>query len=577
MNSVGRIVGINGNMVTVETDDFVTQNEVAYAVLDDKRLKSEVIRINGNRADLQVFESTNGLKVGDEVQFTGELLSVDLGPGILKSIYEGLQNPLHKIADTVGLFLDRGIYFSPLDEIVKWDFIPTVSVGSTVSAGDYIGYVYEGIYKHNICVQFGLNGRWTVEKIATKGLYTVKDEIAIIKSINTKKQIIVKMSQKWPVKVPIKCYKEKILPRKTLITQQRIIDTFFPIAIGGTFCTPGPFGAGKTVLQHALSQHAHVDIVVIAACGERAGEVVEILKEFPYIKDERTGRTLMERSVIICNTSSMPIAARESSVYTAITISEYYRQIGLNVLLLADSTSRWAQALREMSGRLEEIPGEEGFPAYLESRIAGFYERAGLVILNNGNLASITIGGAVSPAGGNFEEPVTQATLKVVGAFLGLSKDRAAARRFPSIHPLDSWSHYNSIVDNEKLNFVKNILIRGNEVNQMMNVVGEEGTSIDDFIIYLEGEFVDFVYLQQNIFDKVDGATNNERQIYMFDLIIDILKTEFKFDNKDLVRQFFMELRQIFVDLNYTPMESEKFYELENNIKNKIGEFCVSE
>ena len=380
------------------------------------------------------------------------------------------------------------------------------------------------------------------------------------------------MVQKWPVKIPITAYKEKMLPVNTLITQQRIIDTFFPVAVGGTFCTPGPFGAGKTVLQHALSQHAQADVVIIAACGERAGEVVEILREFPHLDDPRTGRTLMDRSIIICNTSSMPVAAREASVYTAITLAEYYRQMGLNCLLLADSTSRWAQALREMSGRLEEIPGEEAFPAYLESLIAGFYERAGLVKLNDGTSGSVTIGGAVSPAGGNFEEPVTQATLKVVGAFLGLSRERSDARRFPAIHPLDSWSHYQSIVNKTDIAKARMILRRGNEVNQMMKVIGEEGTHIDDFMLYLKSEFLDYVYLQQNTFDKIDGATDEDRQKYVFSKVTMVLNTTFSFKDKDLARRYFLELRQNFLDWNFSETGSDEFKQLESAIDAKVKE-----
>ena len=383
----------------------------------------------------------------------------------------------------------------------------------------------------------------------------------------------VTMVQEWPVKIPITCYKEKLLPTKPLITQQRIIDTFFPVAQGGTFCTPGPFGAGKTVLQHSISRYAEADVVIVAACGERAGEVVEILREFPHLEDPKTGKTLIDRSIIICNTSSMPVAAREASVYTAVTLAEYYRQMGLNCLLLADSTSRWAQALREMSGRLEEIPGEEAFPAYLESLIASFYERAGLVLLNDGTTrGSITIGGAVSPAGGNFEEPVTQATLKVVGAFLGLSRERSSARRFPAIHPLDSWSHYKSIVDEKELSFAREILRRGSEVNQMMKVIGEEGTHIDDFEIYLKSEFLDFVYLQQNTFDEVDAASSEERQKYVFSKVVGVLRTKFKFDGKDEARRFFLELRLTFTDWNYLPFESEKFRKQEEIIAAKIKE-----
>ncbi len=570
-NNTGTIVGVNGNMLTVEFDTFVTQNEVAYAITGEERLKCEVIRIRGKLADLQVFEATGGLKVGDKVEFTDELLSVELGPGLLTRVFDGLQNPLNDLAEVSGFFLQRGLYLPALDYEAKWDFIPMVEVGAKINAGDYLGYVTEGIFKHYTMAPFGLKEECEVTEITAAGSYTISEKMALLK---TKKgeEITVTMVQNWPVKIPISTYKEKILPQKTMITQQRTIDTFFPVAVGGTFCTPGPFGAGKTVLQHALSQHAEADVVVVAACGERAGEVVEILREFPELEDPRTGRTLMERSIIICNTSSMPVAAREASVYTAVTLCEYYRQMGLNALLLADSTSRWAQALREMSGRLEEIPGEEAFPAYLESVIAAFYERAGLVKLNSGELGSVTIGGAVSPAGGNFEEPVTQATLKVVGAFLGLSRERSDARRFPAIHPLESWSHYPSIVSDEAIAKARQCLLRGSEVNQMMKVIGEEGTNIDDFIIYLKSEFLDYVYLQQNTFDDVDGATSEERQQYTFDKVISILDTQFNFTDKEKTRRYFLELRQLFINWNYAASDSNEFKELEVAIDAKLKE-----
>ncbi len=571
--NTGQIVGINGNMITVKFDTFVTQNEVAYAVIGDKKLKCEVIRIRGANADLQVFESTNGLKIHDMVEFTDELLSVELGPGLLTMVYDGLQNPLDRLAERTGFFLERGLYMPPLDEVKKWDFTSIVKVGDSINAGTYVGRVPEGIYTHYICAPFDLKGTWTVESIIANGSYNIREKIAVITSETGDKKEVT-MTQRWPVKIPITCYMEKVSPEKTLITQNRIIDTFFPVAVGGTFCTPGPFGAGKTVLQHSISQYAQTDIVIICACGERAGEVVEILKEYPQLEDPRTGRTLMERSVIICNTSSMPVAAREASVYTAVTLAEYYRQMGLNTLLLADSTSRWAQAMREMSGRLEEIPGEEGFPAYLESLVASFYERAGLVKLNNGSLGSVTIGGAVSPAGGNFEEPVTQATLKVIGAFLGLSRQRAEARRFPSIHPLESWSHYKSIVDEKMIEKARQTLRKGNEVNQMMSVVGEEGTSIDDYTIYLKSEFLDSVYLQQNTFDAIDGASDEERQKHVFTRVINILDARFNFKDKEEARKFFVELRQIFIDWNYMKFKCDKFQYHENSINSKLKEFA---
>ncbi len=569
--STGKIVGVNGNMLTVEFETSVTQNEVAYALLGDNRLKSEVIRVRGNRADLQVFEDTRGLRIGDKIEFTGQLLSVELGPGLLTKVYDGLQNPLNALAEKSGFFLQRGVYLPALENDVRWDFTPLAKIGDQVRAGDWLGWVPEGIFKHYIMAPFNLQETWEVVKASPAGSYTIREVMFQLK--NEKGDLRdVTMVQSWPVKIPINAYREKLLPEDTLITQTRSIDTFFPVAVGGTFCTPGPFGAGKTVLQHALSRFAEADIVIIAACGERAGEVVEILREFPHLSDPRTGKTLMDRSIIICNTSSMPVAAREASVYTAVTLAEYYRQMGMKCLLLADSTSRWAQALREMSGRLEEIPGEEAFPAYLESLIAGFYERAGLVKLNNGDVGSVTIGGSVSPAGGNFEEPVTQSTLKVVGAFLGLSRERSDARRYPAIQPLDSWSKYKSVADLEKLTFARSTLRRGNEVNQMMKVIGEEGTNINDFVIYLKSEFLDYVYLQQNTFDKVDGACDKERQVYMFDKVYGILKTKFGFDNKDQARRFFLELRQMFIDWNYAAFKSEDFGRLESAVDEKLKE-----
>lgn len=568
---MGRIVGVNGNLLTVEFDSSVTQNEVAYAIVGDSRLKSEVIRVRGSRADLQVFESSAGLKVGDDVEFTDALLSVKLGPGLLKQVYDGLQNPLEKLAEAAGFFLKRGLYMDPLDYESTWAFTPTAKVGDKVAASDKIGWVPEGIFQHSIMVPFAFKDTWEITEIAPAGTYKLTDTMAKVKNSKGEERVIT-MVQEWPVKIPISCYKEKLMPTEPMITQMRTIDTFFPVAKGGTFCTPGPFGAGKTVLQHSISRNAEADVVIIAACGERAGEVVEILREFPHLEDPRTGKPLIDRSIIICNTSSMPVAAREASVYTAVTLAEYYRQMGLNVLLLADSTSRWAQALREMSGRLEEIPGEEAFPAYLESLIASFYERAGLVVLNDGSKGSITIGGAVSPAGGNFEEPVTQATLKVVGAFLGLSRERSSARRYPAIHPLDSWSHYKSIVDEREIKRAREILRRGNEINQMMKVVGEEGTHIGDFVIYLKSEFLDFVYLQQNTFDEIDAACSAERQRYVFRKVVGVLNDEFKFDDKDAARRFFLELRQMFTDWNYSPFNSDKFKKGEEAIAAKIKE-----
>jgi len=569
--NVGKITGINGNLLRVAFSSPVSQNEVGYARVGNLGLKAEVIRIRGTTAELQVFEDTSDLKVGDAVEFAGELLSVELGPGLLGSIYDGLQNPLPQLAEQSGFFLQRGQYLQALDRARRWDFAPAVKPGASVQAADTLGVVPEGIFKHRIMVPFRLAGTLTVESVAPAGSYGVDHVVAQLKDARGQVHEV-KMVQRWPVKLAIKAYAERLRPTEPLTTKVRIVDTFFPVARGGTYCIPGPFGAGKTVLQQITSRYADVDVVIIAACGERAGEVVETLREFPHLQDPRTGKSLMERTLIICNTSSMPVAAREASVYTAVTIAEYYRQMGLNVLLLADSTSRWAQALREVSGRLEEIPGEEAFPAYLESVIAAFYERGGVVKLRDGSMGSVTIGGSVSPAGGNFEEPVTQSTLKVVGAFHGLSRERSDARRFPAIQPLESWSKYGGIVPEEQVAFARGMLRRGNEVNQMMKVVGEEGTSMVDFVTYLKGEYLDAVYLQQDAYHEVDAATSAERQQYVFAYIYKILQTATRFTEKEAARQFFQRLTQVTKDWNRVNQGTPEFRELEQRITAMITE-----
>ena len=561
----GKVVSINGNLVSVEFDGNVSMNEICYVFVGDTALKSEVIRIKGNVAQVQVYEMTDGIQCGDTVEFTGDMLSADLGPGLLGQIYDGLQNPLPVLAEQAGWFLERGIYADGLNTEKKWEFTPTAQVGDVVRAGEHIGTVPEGPFTHKIFIPFYLLGNYTVKSIAEKGEYTVKETIAVVTD-ERGREIPVSMSFKWPVKRAVKCYSERLAPVETMETKVRLIDSFFPVAKGGTYCTPGPFGAGKTVLQHTTSKYADVDIVIIAACGERAGEVVETLTEFPELTDPKTGRSLMERTIIICNTSSMPVASREASVYTAVALAEYYRQMGLHVLMLADSTSRWAQAMREMSGRLEEIPGEEAFPAYLESYIAAFYERAGYVRLPDGSTGSVTIGGTVSPAGGNFEEPVTQATLKVVGAFHGLSRERSDARKYPAIDPLISWSKYNSVIDNEKLDFCKNILRHGDEIGSMMKVVGEEGTTLSDYITYLKSEMLDAVYLQQNSFDLVEANCGKMRQRYVTDKLVYILGSNYALQNKDDARGFFNRMRQKFIDWNYTEFESEAFRKAESEI-----------
>ena len=587
--TTGRIAAVNGNMITVVFDGAVAQNEVGYALLGEKRLMAEIVRVRGTRCDMQVFDSTTDLAVDDKVEFSGELLAAELGPGMLAQVYDGLQNPLAelakeagKVSEDAGYFLQRGMYLPALPRDKKWDWHPTAKVGQRVTAGEALGWVTEGIFDgktmpgHKIMVPFAFRGVYTVKELAPAGDYTVTEDVATLTD-DAGKDVKVQMMQRWPVKVPIKCFTERLEPTETLETTVRTIDTFFPVAVGGTYCIPGPFGAGKTVLQQTTARYAKVDVVISAACGERAGEVVETLKEFPEIKDPKTGQSLMKRTIIICNTSSMPVASREASVYTAVTLAEYFRQMGLNVLVLADSTSRWAQAMRELSGRLEEIPGEEAFPAYLESRIAAFYERAGRVKLKDGSVGSVTIGGTVSPAGGNFDEPVTQATLKVVGGFHGLSRARSDARRYPAIDPLDSWSHYNSVIDQSRVERARDILRKGNEVGQMMKVVGEEGTSLADFTTYLKAEFLDAVYLQQNAFSESDATTPVERQRVMFDVVEKVLLSSYSFAEKDATRAFFMDLQQTFIDWNDKAFDSPEFAAMKKTLEEKIAAATAEE
>ena len=560
-----KVVGVNGNMVSIAFDGNISMNEVGYVNVEGKRLKGEVIRIRGDGAQMQIYEMTNGIRSGDTVEFDGDLLCAELGPGLLGQVYDGLQNPLPLVAEQAGFFLERGVYVDPLSKATKWDFTPSAKVGDVVYRGDAVGSVPESPFTHKILVPFDMYGSYTVKKIAPAGSYTIQDEIAVLEDEKGESHTIT-MTFKWPVKRAVDCYAERLAPSDAMVTKIRLIDTFFPVALGGTYCIPGPFGAGKTVIQHTTSRNAEVDIVIIAACGERAGEVVETIKDFPKLIDPRTGESLMKRTIIICNTSSMPVASREASVYTSVTLAEYYRQMGLNVLLLADSTSRWAQALREMSGRLEEIPGEEAFPAYLESYIAAFYERAGIVRLRDGKTGSVTIGGTVSPAGGNFDEPVTQATLKVVGAFHGLARERSDARKYPAIDPLNSWSKYKSVIREDRVDFARALFKSGQEVNQMMKVVGEEGTTTEDYIEYLKSDFLDSVYFQQNSFDEVDNSVSVERQTYTLEKVLRILGSDFDLKTKDDARSYFNSLRQLFIDWNYSTWKDDSFTDIEKKI-----------
>ncbi len=577
--ATGRVVRAFGNLLHVEFSGNIHQGEVAMVrVAGGVLLKAEVIEIVGNIAKIQVFEDTRGVRLNTAVEFTSHLLEAELGPGLLTSIFDGLQNPLEKVADSTGLFLSRGVYIQPLDRTRHWDFHPSAKPGDVVKRGDSLGHTMEGRFHHEIMVPFTFFGDYTISWVIKPGSYTIDTVVA--KAVDSKGgEHPITMMQKWPIKMPL-FEGEKIKASRMMDIGMRIIDTQFPVLKGGTFCSPGPFGAGKTVLQHHLSKYASVDIVVVVACGERAGEVVEVLRTLPHLIDPHTNEPLMNRTVMICNTSSMPVAAREASIYMGATIAEYYRQMGIDILLLADSTSRWAQAMREMSGRLEEIPGEEAFPAYLASRISAFYERSGVIALKHGRHGSMTIGGTVSPAGGNFEEPVTQATLSVVGAFHGLSRARSDARRYPAIDPHISWSKYRETVSKELETHVsgwgkmvakaEKILKEGDEIGKRMEVVGEEGISMDDTITFLKSELFEFSYLQQNAFDKEDSYCPLKRQIPLFQLIDRIFEMPFEFDSQDAARSFFLELQNEIKNMNFLPFASDRYVHAFEHIEMKL-------
>lgn len=575
----GKVVKAFGNLLHVEFEGNIRQGEVAMVRIgEDVSLKAEVIEIVGNVAKIQVFEDTRGIRLNTSVEFTTHLLEAELGPGLLTSIVDGLQNPLEKIADATGLFISRGVYIAPLDRARHWDYHPTAKQGDVLQRGDSLGFTMEGRFHHQIMLPFICFGEYTITWVIKPGSYSIDTVVA--KAVDEKgEEHHFTMVQKWAVKIPL-FEGEKAKAARMMDTGLRILDTQFPVLKGGTFSSPGPFGAGKTVLQHHLSKYSAVDIVVVVACGERAGEVVEVLRSFPHMTDPHTNEALMNRTVIICNTSSMPVAAREASIYMGATIAEYYRQMGLDVLLLADSTSRWAQAMREMSGRLEEIPGEEAFPAYLASRIAAFYERSGVINLRDGKQGSLTIGGTVSPAGGNFEEPVTQATLSVVGAFHGLSRARSDARRYPAIDPLISWSKYVDDVGEELEAHVEGwgkmvkraarIVRDGDEIGKRMEVVGEEGISLSDMITYLKSDLYEFAYLQQNAFDKEDAYCPLQRQIPLFKLINQIFEAPFVFDSHNVARSFFLELQNELKNMNFMPFKSDRYNQAWERIEKKL-------
>lgn len=581
MATKGIVKGIVSNLVTIEVDGPVSQNEICYISVGGVRLMSEVIKVVGQNAYAQVFESTRGMRVGDEAEFMGHMLEVTLGPGMLSRNYDGLQNDLDKME---GVFLKRGEYTYPLDEEKEWSFKPFVKEGDKVTTGDWLGEVDENHQPHKIMVPFTFKGIYTVKSIANEGQYAVNNEMAVLTD-DSGKDIPVTMVQRWPVKKAITYYKEKPRPYKLLETGVRTIDTLNPIVEGGTGFIPGPFGTGKTVLQHAISKQAEADIVIIAACGERANEVVEIFAEFPHLVDPHTGRKLMERTIIIANTSNMPVAAREASVYTAMTIAEYYRSMGLKVLLMADSTSRWAQALREMSNRLEELPGPDAFPMDLSAIVANFYARAGYVELSNGSSGSITFIGTVSPAGGNLKEPVTENTKKVARCFYALEQERADKKRYPAVNPIDSYSKYLEYPEFQeyisehisstwidKVNEIKTRMLRGKEIAEQINILGDDGVPIEYHEVFWKSELIDFVILQQDAFDEVDSVTPLERQEYMLDKVIDICNMTFKFETFDEVMEYFKNMINVFRQMNYSEYKSEQFESFEKQLEVLLDE-----
>ena len=581
MATKGSVKGIVANLVTIEADGPVAQNEICYITVGDTPLMSEVIRVGGKYAYAQVFESTRGMRIGDPVTFEGHMLEVTLGPGMLSKNYDGLQNDLDKME---GVFLRRGSYTSALDEDKKWDFTPLAQVGDRLSAGAWLGEVTENFQPIKIMVPFSFEGIYTLKSLRPAGSYTIAETIAeLVDEAGTIHEVT--MQQKWPVKRPVTCYASKPRPHKLLETGVRMIDTMNPIVEGGTGFIPGPFGTGKTVLQHAISKQAEADIVIIAACGERANEVVEVFKEFPELKDPNTGRPLMERTIIIANTSNMPVAAREASVYTAMTIAEYYRSMGLKVLLMADSTSRWAQALREMSNRLEELPGPDAFPMDLSAIIANFYARAGFVHLNNGHTGSVTFIGTVSPAGGNLKEPVTENTKKVARCFYALEQERADRKRYPAVNPIDSYSKYleypefqeyvRERIGNgwiEKVEEMKHRLIQGKEIAEQINILGDDGVPLEYHITFWKSELIDFIICQQDAFDAVDCNCPIERQEYMVDLVIRMCNTDFSFDGFSEVGDYFKELISAFRQMSYSIYKSEEFKQAEARVLNLVAQ-----
>ena len=568
MSTTGKVTGIIANLVTVEVNGPVAQNEICYIKLGDTKLMAEVIKVNGKFASVQVYESTRGVKKGNDVEFMGFMLEATLGPGLLSSNYDGLQNNLSTMT---GVFLQRGEYTAPIDMDKEWEFSPIAKPGDKVVAADWLGEIKEGWLPHKIMVPFSFKGEYTVKSVNPQGSYKASDTVAVVTDENGEDHNVT-MVQKWPVKVAIGGYKEKPRPYRIMETGVRCIDTLNPMAEGGTGFIPGPFGCGKTVLQHAIAKQGEADVIIMAACGERANEVVEIFAEFPELVDARTGRKLSERTTIICNTSNMPVAAREASVYTAMTIGEYYRAMGLKVLLLADSTSRWAQALREMSNRMEELPGADAFPVDLPAIISNFYARAGIVKLNNGHTGSVTFIGTVSPAGGNLKEPVTESTKKAARCFYALNQSRADRKRYPAVDPIDSYSKYleypeiaeylNAKVDPqwvEKVNKAKNYIIRGKEAYEQINILGDDGVPMEYHSRYWKSELIDFIILQQDAFDSIDCSTPMDRQEFMLNKVLEVCEAPVKFEDFEECANFYKGIINVMRQMNYSVYKSAEF------------------
>ena len=579
--SQGKVTGIISNLVIVEVEGAFKQNEICYIIQQNTPLMAEVIKANGNQAYIQVFEITTGIKCGAEVIFSGHMLEATLGPGILSNNYDGL---LHNLASMTGIFIKAGDYTPTIDKDKVWSFTPTAVKGTRVQAGDWLGEVMENKLVHRIMVPFTFEGYYTVESVAPKGEYTVDYEIAALISDKGKVSPVT-MVQKWPVKRAVTAYTDKPRPSIMMETGIRTIDVLSPMLMGGTGFVPGPFGSGKTVLQQSIARQAQADVVIIAACGERANEIVEIFAEFPELDDPWTGNKLIERTVIIANTSNMPVAAREASVYSAMTIAEYYRSMGHNVLMLADSTSRWAQALREMSNRMEELPGPDAFPMDLSAIISNFYSRAGYVKLNNGSYGSVTFIGTVSPAGGNLKEPVTESTKKAARCFYALSQVRADSKRYPALDPVESYSKYldyeefkSGIKDTlgkdwtSKTGKLKNLLRKGMEASDQISILGDDGVSLDTHIQFWHAEIVDNVLLQQDAFDEVDSRTPLERQQFMVNHILKTIGTSLYFESYNEVRPYFKKIINTYKQMNYKPFMSDDFKDFEAELSQLLDE-----